>query len=75
MIPPLIADNSPSGGGEPHGLDPALALEKVLAESGYFPDARAAAQAAVKVLAGREQGFGPIASMTGIHLVQRKEAL
>jgi hypothetical protein len=52
-----------------------MTLGKVLAESGYFADARAAAQAAVKVLAGREQGFGPIAAMTGIHLVQGKVTL
>jgi len=56
------------------GRDP-IALGKVLAASGYFTDAKSAAQAAVKVMAGEEVGLGPIASMTGIHLVQGKVTL
>ena len=50
-------------------------LGEVLAQSGYFADARQAAQAIVKVMAGRELGFGPIASMTGIHIVQGRPAI
>jgi hypothetical protein len=52
------------------GLDEVLTLGKTLAASGYFNDARDAAQAAVKVLAGQELGLGPIASMTGIYIVK-----
>lgn len=48
---------------------------QVLVKSGYFQDARDASQAIVKVLAGRELGFGPIASMTGINIIQGKPAL
>jgi len=47
-------------------------LGNVLSKSGYFSDARDAAQAIVKVLAGRELGFGPIASMTGFYIVKGK---
>ncbi len=47
---------------------PVMDLGKVLADSGYFQDARQAAQAVVKVLAGRELGFGPIASMRNIKI-------
>ena len=50
-------------------------LGEVLAQSGYFQDARQAAQAIVKVMAGRELGFGPIASMTGIHIIQGRPAI
>ena len=50
-------------------------LGAVLAKSGYFTDSRDAAQAVVKVLAGRELGFGPIASMTGVYIVKGKVAL
>ena len=50
-------------------------LGEVLAQSGYFQDARQAAQAIVKVMAGRELGFGPIASMTGIHIISGKPAI
>jgi len=49
---------------------PVMELGSVLARSGYFNDAREAAQAVVKVLAGRELGFGPIASMTGFYIVK-----
>jgi hypothetical protein len=51
------------------GMDLAK-LGDVLARSGYFQDTRDAAQAIVKVLAGRELGIGPIAAMTGIYLVK-----
>lgn len=56
-------------------LQDTLKLGEVLARSGFFADAKEASQAVVKVLAGQELGFGPIASMTGIHIVQGKPAL
>jgi hypothetical protein len=52
-----------------------MTLGKVLADSGFFADSRQAAQAVVKVLAGREIGFGPVASMTGINIIQGRVAL
>lgn len=54
---------------------PLMELGSVLAKSGYFTDARDASQAIVKVLAGREMGFGPIASMTGIYIVKGKPSM
>lgn len=45
-------------------------LGATLAQSGYFADARQAAQAAVKVMAGQEIGLPPVASMTGVYIVQ-----
>lgn len=50
-------------------------LGALLAESGFFQDARQTAQAAVKVMAGEELGLGPIASMTQIHIVQGRVTL
>lgn len=52
-----------------------MQLGGVLAKSGYFAEAREAAQAVVKVLAGREMGFGPIASMTGVHIIKGKPSV
>src|SRR5690242_9743510 len=52
-----------------------MTLGKVLSQSGYFQDARDAAQAVVKVLAGQELGFGPIASMSGVYIVNGKPTL
>jgi hypothetical protein len=52
-----------------------MQLGQVLANSGYFQDAKDAAQAIVKVLAGREMGIGPGASMTGIYIVKGRVTL
>jgi len=46
-----------------------------MANSGYFQDARQAAQAVVKILAGQEMGFGPFASMTGVYIIQGRPAI
>jgi hypothetical protein len=47
-----------------------MTLGQTLARSGYFSDVKDAAQAVVKVLAGRELGIGEIAAMTGIYIVK-----
>jgi hypothetical protein len=52
-----------------------MTLGQTLARSGYFQDAKDAAQAVVKVLAGQELGFGPVASMTGIYIVKGRVTL
>lgn len=56
-------------------LNDTLQLGKVLAESGFFADSRSASQAVVKVLAGRELGFGPVAAMTGINIISGRVSL
>lgn len=45
---------------------------RAMSASGFFPDSKQAAQAVVKVLAGRELGFGAFASMTGVAVIQGK---
>lgn len=52
-----------------------MSLGNILSQSGYFSDARDAAQAVVKVLAGQELGVGAIASMTGIYIVKNRVTL
>jgi hypothetical protein len=47
-------------------------IGKVFKESGYFKDIQSEAQAIVKIMAGRENGFDPFASMTGISIIQGK---
>lgn len=59
----------PRNGGVTVPHDP-ITLGNILAASGFFTDSREGAQAAVKVMAGQEMGFGPIASMTGIYIVK-----
>ena len=60
---------------QPISLKETMELGTVLAQSGFFSDAKQASQAVVKVLAGRELGFGPIASMTGVNIIQGKPAI
>lgn len=52
-----------------------MSLGKVLVASNFFQDSKDAAQAVVKVIAGQELGFGPIASMTGIYIVKGRVTL
>ncbi len=52
-----------------------MQLGEVLTESGYFEDAKQAAKAVVKVLAGIEIGLGPIAAMTGIYIIKGRITL
>ena len=56
-------------------VDDLARIGKMMAVSGYFQDAREAAQAAVKVQAGMEMGFGPFASMTGIYIIQGRPSI
>ena len=56
-------------------LDDAERAAKALAASGYFADAKQAAQALVKILAGREFGVGPFAAMSGIQIISGRPAL
>src|SRR6185295_9550277 len=58
-----------------HQAPDVMTLGAVFTKSGYFQDAREANQAIVKILAGQELGFGPVASMTGINIVKGKVSL
>lgn len=44
-------------------------ISNAFAQSGMFPDIKSAAQALVKIQAGREVGIAPFAAMTGIHII------
>lgn len=48
---------------------------KAMSASGFFPDSKEFAKAIVKVLAGRELGFGAFASMTGVAVIQGKPVI
>lgn len=50
-------------------------LGQIFAQSGFFQDAREAAQAVVKILAGQELGLPPVASMTSINIIKGKVSL
>lgn len=50
-------------------------ISKTFADSGMFADAKTAAQAMVKVLAGQEIGIPPFTAMSGIHVIQGKPVM
>jgi len=58
-----------------NSFDEIARIGKAFSASGYFSDAKDVAQAIVKVMAGREMGFGPFASMTGIHVIKGKPSI
>lgn len=56
-------------------LDDIRTVGEVFAKSGYFKDASDISKAIVKIIAGAELGFGPMASMTGIYIVKERVTL
>lgn len=56
-------------------IDEVATVSKAMVASGYFKDADAISKAMVKILAGREMGFGPFASMVGINIIKSKPAI
>ena len=60
---------------EPATLAETKELATIFHQSGLFTDIKQSAQAMVKIIAGRELGFGPLASMNGIYIMQGKITL
>lgn len=64
---------------QPDELEVIQRTGRLLANSGYFDGKgdtpQAIAMMATKILAGREMGFGPFASVNGINIIQGKPAM
>jgi hypothetical protein len=73
MANELTVSNQPTG--IIHSMDDAMKAANAMAASGFFQDARQAAQAVVKILAGQELGVGPFTAMTGVYIIQGRPAL
>jgi hypothetical protein len=58
-----------------YALEDILKIAHHFAASGYFPDARQASQAYVKILAGQEYGIGPMQAMAQIYVIKEKITL
>jgi hypothetical protein len=52
-----------------------IQLAQHFAGSGFFKDAADMSKAVVKIVAGEELGIGPMAAMTGIHIIDGKPSL
>ena len=53
-------------------IDDVARVSRMFAESGFFTDAKEAAQCGVKIMAGAAWGIDPFTSMVGIHIIQNK---
>lgn len=51
-------------------MDDVARVSGMMANSGFFADAKDAAQAGVKIMAGMAWGIDPFSSMTGIHIIK-----
>lgn len=71
----LIKSEAASGSLKINTMDDLGRMAKMLAQSGYFADAKDAAQCGVKVLAGLELGFPAFASMNGIHIIKGRPSV
>jgi hypothetical protein len=52
-----------------------ILIAEHFSKSGYFKDTADVSKAVVKIIAGQELGFGPMASISGFHIVQGKPTL
>jgi hypothetical protein len=59
----------------PTTLQEYINLAKVMAGSGFYPDAKSAQQAVALMILGRHFGLSPVQSMTAIHVVKGKPML
>lgn len=60
---------------EPRNLAELKDVADIFFKSGLFSDTKGMAQAVVKIMAGRELGFGAFASMKGINIIQGQVAI
>lgn len=72
---PALVVHQPQQTAVVRSMDDVERAAKAMTASGFFADTKQAAQAVVKILAGQELGFGPFASMTGVHVIQNKPVL
>lgn len=56
-------------------MDELARVADMFAKSGMFQDARDAAQAGVKIMAGQAWGIDPFSAMTAIHLIQGRPTI
>lgn len=59
----------------PNNQDELERTAKMMAASGFFDDAKQAAQACVKIQAGLEMGIKPVQAMTAIHVIKGKVSI
>ena len=56
-------------------IDDVARVSRMFAESGFFSDAREAAQCGVKIMAGAAWGIDAFSSMVGIHIISNKPSV
>ena len=72
---PAVVSSTTVYGNKSLTLTEMRGIATLFAQSGYWKDAKQAAQAFVKIAAGQEFGIMPFAAMTDIHVIEGKPTL
>jgi len=64
-----------SGSLQIKSIDDVSRVAQMMSKSGFFEDAKSAAQAGVKILAGMELGIPPVASVRGVYILDGNTCL
>lgn len=64
-----------SGSLQIKSIDDVTRVAQMMSKSGFFDDAKSAAQAGVKILAGMELGIPPVASVRGVYILDGNTCL
>jgi len=64
-----------SGSIEIQSIDDVSRVAQMMAKSGFFDDAKSAAQAGVKIMAGMELGIPPVAAVRGVYVLDGNTCL
>jgi hypothetical protein len=79
QVPAETGDPSPqqriSGSIQIQSIDDVSRVAQMMAKSGFFDDAKSAAQAGVKIMAGMELGIPPVAAVRGVYVLDGNTCL
>lgn len=79
QLPAETGDASPqqriSGSIQIQSIDDVSRVAQMMAKSGFFDDAKSAAQAGVKIMAGMELGIPPVAAVRGVYVLDGNTCL
>jgi hypothetical protein len=79
QVPAETGEASPqqriSGSIQIQSIDDVSRVAQMMAKSGFFDDAKSAAQAGVKIMAGMELGIPPVAAVRGVYVLDGNTCL
>jgi hypothetical protein len=74
-LPAPTGESGITGSLQIQSIDDVSRIAQMMSKSGFFDDAKSAAQAGVKILAGMELGIPPVASVRGVYILDGNTCL